>query len=62
MENQNKLERISKVIARSSEYSRRQVEALIIEGRVRIDGKTIDKTGINAVSYTHLTLPTKRIV
>ena len=46
MKNQNKLERISKVIARSSRYSRRQVEELIIEGRVKIDGKTIYKPGI----------------
>ena len=42
MKNKDNSERISKVIARSSQYSRRQVEQLIIEGRVRIDGKIID--------------------
>ena len=39
MKNKDNSERISKVIARSSQYSRRQVEQLIVEGRVRIDGK-----------------------
>ena len=38
MKNNKNSERISKVIARSSQYSRRQVEQLIIEGRVKIDG------------------------
>ena len=47
MNNKNNPERISKVIARSSQYSRRQVEQLIIEGRVRIDGKIIDRPNIN---------------
>ena len=61
MENQNKLERISKVIARSSEYSRRQVEELIIEGRVRIDGKTIDKPGINVSQKNKISLDNKLI-
>ena len=44
MKNKDNSERISKVIARSSQYSRRQVEQLIIEGRVRIDGKIIDQS------------------
>ena len=47
MEKNNKLERISKVIARSTRYSRRQVEQLISKERIKIDGKTINKPGIN---------------
>ena len=47
MEKNKKSERISKVIARSTSYSRRQVEQLIYDGRIRIDGKIIDKPGIN---------------
>ena len=47
MKNKDNSERISKVIARSSQYSRRQVEQLIVEGRVRIDGKMIDRPNIN---------------
>ena len=46
MKNNNNSERISKVIAKSSQYSRRQVEQLIIEGRVRIDGMIIDRPNI----------------
>ena len=61
MENKNTLERISKVIARSSQYSRRQVEGLIIEGRVKIDGKTINKPGINVSQHNNISLDNKSI-
>ena len=61
MENKNKLERISKVIARSSQYSRRQVEELISEGRVKIDGKTIDKPSINVSKENRIILDNKLI-
>ena len=61
MKNQNKLERISKVIARSSQYSRRRVEELIIEGRVKIDGKTINKPGINVSDRNKIRLDNKLI-
>ena len=61
MENKNTLERISKVIARSSQYSRRQVEGLIIEGRVKIDGKTINKPGINVSEHNKISLDNKSI-
>ena len=47
MEKNKKSERISKVIARSTPYSRRQVEQLIYDGTIRIDGKIIDKPSIN---------------
>ena len=39
MEKNRKSERISKVIARSTPHSRRQVEQFILDGRVKIDGK-----------------------
>ena len=61
MKKNEKSERISKVIARSSPYSRRQVEQLIYDGRVRIDGKIIDKPGINVSKENILQLDKKNI-
>ena len=61
MKNNNNSERISKVIARSSQYSRRQVEQLIIEGRVKIDGKIIDRPNINVSSSNKILLDKKII-
>jgi 23S rRNA pseudouridine2605 synthase len=61
MKNLSKLERISKVIARSSQYSRRQVEELILEGRVQIDGKKIDKPNINVGSKNKIYLDNELI-
>ena len=40
------MERINKVLARSTDFSRREIDKFIKEGRI-------------TVSYTHLTLPTK---
>ncbi|MEO8178843.1 MAG: pseudouridine synthase [Deltaproteobacteria bacterium] len=39
-------QRVQKVLARAGLASRRQAEALIAEGRVRIDGKRVDKQGV----------------
>ena len=39
--------RIAKIIARSGLCSRREAEKIILEGRVKVDGKTIDKPSIN---------------
>ena len=61
MKNNKNSERISKVIARSSQYSRRQVEQLIIEGRVKIDGKIIDRPNINVSSSNKILLDKKVI-
>ena len=61
MKNNKNSERISKVIARSSQYSRRQVEQLIIEGRVKIDGKIIDRPNINVNSLNKILLDKKVI-
>ena len=61
MEKNKKSERISKVIARSTPYSRRQVEQLIYDGRIRVDGKIIDKPGINVSKKNILQLDKKNI-
>ena len=61
MKNNNNSERISKVIARSSQYSRRQVEQLILEGRVRIDGMIIDRPNINVNASNKILLDKKVI-
>ena len=49
------MERINKVLARSTDFSRREIDKFIMEGRIKVDGKLLTKP----VSYTHLTLPTK---
>lgn len=41
-------ERLQKIIAQNSEYSRRKVEELIINGNVKVNGKTIKKLGTKA--------------
>jgi len=61
MEKKNNSERISKVIARSTQYSRRQVEKIIVEGRIRIDGKIIDRPNINVTSSNKIVLDKKII-
>ena len=47
MQKSTQIERISKVIARNTSYSRRQAEKLIDEGRVSVDGKKIISQGMN---------------
>ena len=61
MEKNQKSERISKVIARSTTYSRRQVEQLIYDGRVKIDNQTIDRPGINVSKDNIIQLDKKNI-
>ena len=39
--------RVAKVIARYSQYSRREAENLIKEGRIKVNGKLIDNPAIN---------------
>ena len=41
MQKSTQIERLSKVIASNTSYSRRQAEKLIDEGRVSVDGKKI---------------------
>ena len=47
MQKSAQIERLSKVIARNTSYSRRQAEKLIDEGRVSVDGKKIISQGMN---------------
>ena len=61
MENNQVSERIAKVIARGTKYSRRDAERLIQEGRVKIDGKIILQPGINVTSENSIKLDDKRI-
>ncbi len=61
MENIQVSERIAKVIARGTKYSRRDAERLIQEGRVKIDGKIILQPGINVTSENSIKLDDKRI-
>lgn len=44
-----KPERIAKVIARSGLCSRRDAERMILQGRVKIDGKIIDSPAVNVI-------------
>ena len=47
MQKSTQIERLSKVIARNTSYSRRQAEKLIDEGRISVDGKKIISQGMN---------------
>lgn len=42
---ENKTERLQKVIAHNSEYSRRKAEELISQGKVSVNGKVVTKLG-----------------
>ena len=66
--------RLQKYISRCGRASRRQAEALMLDGRVRVNGELVAELGtrivpgrdtvqvdddvLEPVSYTHLTLPT----
>ena len=54
-------ERIAKVIARGSKFSRRDAEKLIVDGRVKIDNKIILQPNINVTSSNNIKLDNKSI-
>ena len=54
-------ERIAKVIARGSKYSRRDAEKLILDGRVKIDDQIILQPNINVTSSNSIKLDNKNI-
>mgnify|MGYP001345555513 FL=1 len=61
MKNNTNSERIAKVIARDSKYSRREVEKLILDGRVKIDETIIYKPNVNVTSANTILLDNKKI-
>ena len=40
------MERINKVLARSTDFSRREIDKFIMEGRIKVDGKLLTTQGI----------------
>ena len=61
MKNNTNSERIAKVIARNTKYSRREVEKLILDGRVKIDETIIYKPNVNVTSANTILLDNKKI-
>ena len=61
MKNNTNSERIAKVIARDTKYSRREVEKLILDGRVKIDETIIYKPNVNVTSANTILLDNKKI-
>ena len=61
MQKSTQIERLSKVIARNTSYSRRQAEKLIDEGRVSVDGKKIISQGMN-VSENNKIFVNKKLI
>mgnify|MGYP001462213136 FL=1 len=61
MKNNTNSERIAKVIARDTKYSRRKVEKLILDGRVKIDETIIYKPNVNVTSANTILLDNKKI-
>ncbi|MBS0125585.1 pseudouridine synthase [Thetidibacter halocola] len=52
-------DRIAKVIARAGVASRREAERLIEEGRVTVNGKTIDRAALNVTASDRITVDGK---
>jgi 23S rRNA pseudouridine2605 synthase len=61
MKNNTNSERIAKVIARDTKYSRREVEKLILDGRVKIDETIIYKPNVNVTSANTILLDNKKV-
>ena len=61
MKNNTNSERIAKVIARDTKYSRREVEKLILDGRVKIDETIIYRPNVNVTSTNTILLDNKKI-
>ena len=61
MKNIQVSERIAKVIARGSKFSRRDAEKLIADGRVKIDNQIILQPNVNVTSSNDIKLDNKSI-
>ena len=56
------LERIQKILAKAGIASRREAERMILEGRIRVNGKVVDTLGFKAdPSKDHIRVDGKRI-
>ena len=56
------LERIQKILAKAGVASRREAERMILEGRIRVNGKVVDTLGFKAdPSKDHIRVDGKRI-
>jgi pseudouridine synthase len=56
------LERIQKILAKAGIASRREAERMVIEGRVMVNGKTVDILGLKAdPSKDHIKIDGKRL-
>jgi len=61
MKNNTNSERIAKVIARDTKYSRREVEKLILDRRIKINKTIIYKPNVNVTSTNTIHLDNKKI-
>ena len=60
------MERINKVLARSTDFSRREIDKFIMEGRIKVDGKLLTTQGIkvspsNKISIDETIIKIKKI-
>ena len=50
------MERINKVLARSTDFSRREIDKFIMEGRIKVDGKLLTTQGIKVSSSNKISI------
>ena len=50
------MERINKVLARSTDFSRREIDKFIKEGRIKVDGKLLTTQGIKVSSSNKISI------
>ena len=50
------MERINKVLARSTDFSRREIDKFIMEGRIKVDGKLLTTQGIKVSSSNQISI------
>ena len=50
------MERINKVLARSTDFSRREIDKFIMEGRIKVDGKLLTTQGIKVSASNKISI------